>query len=66
MLRHHHETLDRLRELRLPKAERQAARAERAVERQIRLERDNLYSAERRAAAREAEARRDGHLFGDF
>ena len=66
MGRHRYETLARLREVRLPKPERQAARAERAVERQFRLERDNLYSAERRAAAREAEARRDGHLFGDF
>ncbi len=63
-MRHRHEPFARLRELALPKPERQAARAERAVERQIRLERDNPYSAERRAAAREAEARRHGNLFG--
>jgi hypothetical protein len=50
--------VERLRELTLPKPERQAARAERRVEAQIRLERDNPYTAERRAAAREAERRR--------
>jgi len=49
---------DRLRELRLPKAEREAARAERRAEAQMRAERDNPYSAERRAAARAAESRR--------
>ena len=48
----------RIRELRLPKPERQAAKAERRVEAQIRLERDNPYTPERRAAAREAERRR--------
>jgi hypothetical protein len=48
----------RLRELRLPPPERRAARAERAVERQMRLERDNKWTAERRAAALEAEVRR--------
>jgi hypothetical protein len=48
----------RIRELRLSKPERQAAKAERRVEAQIRLERDNPYTAERRAAAREAERRR--------
>jgi hypothetical protein len=47
-----------LRELRLPKPERQAARAERRVEAQFRAERDNPYTAERRAAALEAERRR--------
>jgi hypothetical protein len=53
----------RLSELRLPKPERQAARAERRVEAQIRRERDNHYSAERRAAALEAEIRRFGYWF---
>ena len=48
----------RLRELTLTKPERQAAKAERRAEAQIRLERDNPYTAERRAAAREAERRR--------
>jgi hypothetical protein len=50
--------LQRLRDLRLPKPERAAARAERRVEAQFRLERDNPYSPERRAAALEAERRR--------
>jgi hypothetical protein len=50
--------VERLRELKLPKPERAAAKAERRVEAQIRAERDNKYSAERRAAAREAERRR--------
>jgi hypothetical protein len=56
--------VDRLRELRLPKPERGAAKAERRAEAQIRLERDNQYSAERRAAALEAEIRRysDGFI----
>ncbi len=54
------ERLARLRDLRLPRAERAAARAERAVEREMRSQRDNKYSAERRAARREAEARRYG------
>jgi hypothetical protein len=44
--------------MRLPGPERQAARAEREAERQMRRERDNEWSAERRAAALEAEARR--------
>ncbi len=47
-----------LRELRLPRAERAAARAERAVEREMRRERDNQETAARRAAAIEAESRR--------
>jgi hypothetical protein len=55
--------VERLRELTLPKPERHAAKAERRVEAQIRLERDNPYSAERRAAAREAEIRRFGYWF---
>jgi hypothetical protein len=47
-----------LRELTLPRAERRAARAERKAEEAIRRERDNTHSAERRAAAVEAERRR--------
>jgi hypothetical protein len=49
---------DRLAEWRLPRVEREAARAERRVERAMRLERDNEYAAERRAAALDAEAKR--------
>ena len=48
-----------LRELRLPRDERRAARAERRAEEAIRRERDNPYSAERRAARAEAERRRN-------
>ncbi len=65
MRRGRHETVSRLRELGLPKPEREAARAERRVERQIRLERDNPYTAERRAAALDAEVRRWSRLFGE-
>jgi hypothetical protein len=50
--------ITRIGELRLPRAERRAAQAERAAERQMRLERDNEYSAAARAAALEAERRR--------
>jgi hypothetical protein len=46
-----------LRELALPRDERAAARAERRVE-AMRRERDNEHSAERRAAALQAEANR--------
>jgi hypothetical protein len=53
----------RLRELRLPKPEREAAKAERRVEQQIRAERDNPYTAERRAAALEAEIRRSEYYW---
>lgn len=56
--------MNRLRDLRLPGPERQAARAERASERQMRRERDNETTAERRAAALEAESRRQGGMFG--
>jgi hypothetical protein len=58
MFRGRYEPVARLRELRLPGPEREAARAERRAERQIRLERDNTETTERRAAARDAEARR--------
>ena len=64
MFRGRYEPAARLRELRLPKPERAAARAEREAERQMRLERDNLYTTERRAAARDAEARRNSNYFG--
>jgi hypothetical protein len=47
-----------LRELGMSRADRGAARAERRVEAAIRRERDNAHSAERRAAALEAERRR--------
>jgi hypothetical protein len=47
-----------IRTLTLPRGERAAARAERRVEAQMRLERDNQHSAERRAAALQAEANR--------
>jgi hypothetical protein len=47
-----------VRELALPRADRRAARAERQAEAAMRRERDNPYSAERRAAALEAERRR--------
>jgi hypothetical protein len=49
-----------LQTLALPRAERAAARAERRAEAQMRLQRDNPYSAERRADAREADAHRFG------
>lgn len=54
-----------LRELALPKAEREAARAERRVEEQFRRERDNLWTPERRAAALQAELNK-WRLFGHF
>ena len=53
-----------LRELRLPRPEREAARAERRAEEAIRRERDNPESAEQRAAAIAAEARRHGNHYG--
>lgn len=53
-----HEPLVRLRELRLPAPDRSAARAEREAEAQMRRERDNQHTPERRAAATQAEADR--------
>ena len=47
-----------MREWRLSPPERQAAREERRSEAQMRRERDSQWTAERRAAAAEAEARR--------
>jgi hypothetical protein len=52
-----------LSELRLPRPERDAARAERRAEREIRRERDNQDSGARRAAKLEAEARRQQNQF---
>jgi hypothetical protein len=49
-----------LRELRLSPEERQAARAEREAEDQMRRERDSPRQAERLAARNAAEARRHG------
>lgn len=46
----------RMRELALPRAERQAARSERLAESQMRRERDNKETAARRAAAMHAES----------
>ena len=59
-----HEPLARLRELRLPRPEREAARAERHAEREIRRERDNQETAERRAAALAAESQRHRNFMG--
>jgi hypothetical protein len=57
--------LVRLAELRLPRDERRAARAEREVERQMRLERDNTqYTPWARAAALDAERQRWGGAYG--
>jgi hypothetical protein len=51
-----------MREWRMPAPERRAARAERRVEAEVRRERDNLWTPERRAAALEAECRRTNFL----
>ena len=53
-----------LRELRMPRAERTAARAERRVEEAMRRQRDNLETPERRAAAIEAERRKYSGVVG--
>jgi hypothetical protein len=53
-----------VREWRLPPPERRAARAERLAEERMRRERDSDWSAERRAAAIEAERRRTNFLGG--
>jgi hypothetical protein len=54
-----------LRELRLPREERAAARAERRAEQALRDERDNQETSERRLAAMEAERRRASMHGGD-
>ena len=46
------------RDLRLPREEREAARAERRAEQEMRSQRDNPETPERRLAALEAERRR--------
>ena len=51
-------------EWRLPGPERRAARAERSAERQMRLERDNVHTAERRAGALAAETSRQENKSG--
>ena len=53
-----------VREWRLPGQERRAAREERRTEEAIRRERDSEWTAERRAAAIEAERRRNSFLGG--
>jgi regulator of protease activity HflC (stomatin/prohibitin superfamily) len=53
-----------LREARLPKGERRAARLEREAEEQMRRERDNPLVAERIAARNAAEARRHSNHSG--
>jgi hypothetical protein len=55
----HRSPVRALRTLMLPRDERAAARAERMVEARMRRERDNEHSAERRAAAQQAEAWRE-------
>ena len=68
MRRHRHAPLRRnlhspltwWQEMRLPRPERRAARAERETEYLLRRERDNEQSAARRAAALEAESRQFG------
>jgi hypothetical protein len=50
------------REWRLPGPERRAAREERSAEARMRRERDSEWTAERRAAAIEAERRRTNFL----
>jgi hypothetical protein len=64
MFHRRREPLARLRELRLPRPERQAARAERLAERELRRERDNQETAERRAAALAAESQRHSNYMG--
>jgi hypothetical protein len=59
-MRDHRSPAQVIREWRLPRPERDAAAAERRAERDIRRERDNPEAAERRAAALEAEARKEG------
>jgi hypothetical protein len=54
-----------LREWRLPGPERRAAREERLAEARMRRERDSEWTAERRAAAVEAERRRYPFYYGD-
>jgi hypothetical protein len=59
MKANHRSPVRALRTLMLPRDERAAARAERRVEAHMRSQRDNEHSAERRAAAVQAEAWRE-------
>jgi hypothetical protein len=62
-MRHKHRSpVAVVQEWRLPGPERRAARAERRVEAQLRRERDSEWTAERRAAAIEAERRRYDYM----
>jgi hypothetical protein len=62
-MRDHRSPAQVIREWRLPRADREAAAAERRTEREMRRERDNEQSAGRRAAKLEAEARRQQNPF---
>jgi hypothetical protein len=65
MRRHEAVTVRFLRELAMPRDERNAARAERRAEDAVRRERDNLETAVRRAAALDAERRHStGNMYG--
>jgi hypothetical protein len=65
MRRHEAVTVRFLRELAMPRDERNAARAERRAEDAVRRERDNLETAARRAAALDAERRHStGNMYG--
>jgi hypothetical protein len=57
-MRDHRSPAQVIREWQLPRAEREAAAAERRAEHELRRERDNQETAARRAAALEAEARK--------
>jgi hypothetical protein len=58
----HRSPVEVVREWRLPGPERHAARQERRIEAQMRRERESEWTPERRAAAVEAERRRDSFL----
>ena len=57
-MRDHRSPAQVIREWRQPRAEREAAAAERRAEHELRRQRDNQETAARRAAALEAEARK--------
>jgi hypothetical protein len=59
MKANHRSPIRALRTLMLPRDERTAARAERRAEERMRRERDNVHSAERRAAGVDAESWRN-------
>jgi hypothetical protein len=62
--RSHRSVRDVVQELRLTAPERAAARSERRAEEAIRRERDNEWTAERRAAAIDAERRKHAGFYG--